>query len=221
MRFWTIWFPTSSHFLVTHTLKVGWPSYISTKHHNFSVMSRQFPKFLWKQFPNTSRHVLSGTRKSSRSRLEFRDLEKLGQFLHIREIRDEKRKKERKKNKQTKERKKERRKEKKEKKIRKRKKRKKRRIRKKDTDRWTDRQTDGHTEGQMDRLTDQILGFPKLWWEQISKNKFLVSKFGMKILSFPFPYPKTGTGKLRSLISTKLEHSPQEINHHIKANIRT
>ena len=31
MRFWTIWFPTSSHFLVTHTLKVGWPSYISTK----------------------------------------------------------------------------------------------------------------------------------------------------------------------------------------------
>jgi hypothetical protein len=31
----------------------------------------------------------------------------------------------------------------------------------------------------------------------------------MKTLSFPFPFPKTGTGKLRSLINTTTTISPQ------------
>jgi hypothetical protein len=36
----------------------------------------------------------------------------------------------------------------------------------------------------------------------MSKNKLFVSKLGIKTYYFPFPFPKMGTGKSRSLIRT-------------------
>jgi hypothetical protein len=71
--------------------------FVRTKHHNISGSSRQFPKFSQKQFPNPSRQLFLGTIKSSRTRLEFRELEKIMKFPLKDKFETRKRKPERKK----------------------------------------------------------------------------------------------------------------------------
>ncbi len=134
------------------------------------------------QFPNTSRHVLSGTRKSSRSRLEFRELEKWGQFLHIREIRDKKRKKEKKEKKEKEE--------------------KKDNKERKERNGWTDRQTDEHTDGHMDRLTDQdfkTFSFPETLLRTNKREQISRLEIWELNIIFPVPVPENGNGKIKKL----------------------
>ncbi len=75
-------------------------------------------------------------------------------------------------------------------------------------DRWMDRQTDDRQmtddKQQTDRKTKPL---KKFWFHKILlrtnfQKQFLVLKFRIQTKYFLFPFVKTGTGKLRSLIGT-------------------